>query len=160
MYYSKAAISIIKRHESLSLRAYAATTYEAHKGIYTIGWGHTHGVKRGDSITIEEANRFLIEDIKDSENIVRQYVPNSELLSQEQYDVLVSLAFNLGHKIFKNRDGSKTGILNAIEKEDHEQVVLEIPRWKYQGGKILPGLVLRRHAEMIHYCIGLEKNEC
>ena len=48
-------LDLIKSYEKLRLVAYAATEEERKQGIWTIGWGHTRGVKQGDTCTEAEA---------------------------------------------------------------------------------------------------------
>ncbi len=49
---SKAGIDLIKKYEGLRLSSYVDSA-----GVWTIGYGHTGGVKMGDVITKEEAER-------------------------------------------------------------------------------------------------------
>ena len=55
---SPAAINLIKEFESLRLEAYLCPA-----GVWTIGWGHTEGVRDGLRITEELAEEFLRRDV-------------------------------------------------------------------------------------------------
>jgi lysozyme len=80
---------LVKYFEGLHLEAYQDTA-----SIWTIGYGHTKGVKEGMKITKDEADKFFDEDIKDAEDRVLRAVP-SIALSQSEFQALVSLAYNL-----------------------------------------------------------------
>ena len=79
---------IIKMFESCRLRSYLDSGEVA-----TIGWGHTKGVKLGQTCTQEQADKWLIEDLIDAENRVKRMFPNP--MPKNEWDVLVSLAYNL-----------------------------------------------------------------
>ena len=61
-------LDLIKRYEGLILNAYKDPA-----GVYTIGYGHTKGVKKGQIITKEQAEALLIEDIAAFERHVDKY---------------------------------------------------------------------------------------
>ena len=85
---------IIQHFEGCKLVAYQDTG-QAKKGIgWTIGWGHTKGVKKGMTCTEEQARIWLKEDLADAEKRVRRMFPNQEFPKHE-WDALVSLAYNL-----------------------------------------------------------------
>ena len=50
---------LIKNFEGLRL-----TAYKCPAGVPTIGYGHTKNVKMGDVITLEQANSYLLQDLK------------------------------------------------------------------------------------------------
>ena len=82
-------LNLIKASEGLSKIAYQDVA-----GIWTIGYGHTKGVKEGMTITEEEAEKLLLKDLTDAERIVNRQFPVH--LNENQYSALVSLAFNIG----------------------------------------------------------------
>lgn len=153
---SEAYYKLVQHYEGLSLKAYAATAHEAARGLYTIGYGHTRGVKAGDIITKEQAREFLEADTLEAVRVLSKY-EHMTPLSQFQYDALLSMTYNLGPQLFRNRDGSKTGLYSALEVGDHGWVMREIPRWDKQGGAALLGLQLRRAAERFLYDLGTTK---
>lgn len=85
---SKSGFDIIKKWESCRLKAYLCSAK-----VWTIGWGHTKGVKPGDTCTQEQADRWLLEDVIVFENFVSRYFKN---VNQNQFDALVSLCYNIG----------------------------------------------------------------
>jgi len=133
-------IDLVKRFESLQLTAYICPA-----GIPTIGYGHTatvtiEDVKTGKTITEEEAEALLKQDLEGSERAVERYV--SVPLTDNQFSALVSFTFNVGSGSLKNSTLRKK--LNA---GDYDSVPGELSRWVKAGGKTLQGLVRRREAE-------------
>ena len=55
---SSILIEKLKKMEGCKLTAYQDTA-----GVWTIGYGHTAGVKRGDRCTQYQAEQFLKEDL-------------------------------------------------------------------------------------------------
>ncbi|MDT0205784.1 lysozyme, partial [Serratia marcescens] len=85
----------IKGFEALRLRAYP----DPGTGKpFTIGWGHTKGVKSGDRITQEQAEAFFSEDLAVFELTVNSAIKRT--MTQNQFDAMVSLAFNIGGPAF------------------------------------------------------------
>lgn len=85
-------IEQLKRHEGLRLKAYKCPA-----GVWTIGYGHTGGVKEYQTITQAEADRLLSADIGRAEQDARRLVPGFNDLSPRRQDALVNMAFNLGY---------------------------------------------------------------
>ena len=135
MNISKNGIDLIKKFEGCRL-----TAYKCPSGVYTIGYGHTNGVKKGQRITQRQAEAYLLEDVKKVENGVNKYV--SVPLTQNQFDALVSFCFNCGLGAFKNSTLRKK--LNA---KDYAGAGKELLRWNKAGGVVLDGLKRRRNAE-------------
>lgn len=133
--YSDQAVELIKRYEALRLRAYKPTADD----VWTIGWGHTRGVKRGQLCSPAEAEQWLHEDMKDAERYVRRV---SVPLSQNQWDALTSLVFNIGGTAF-----SKSTLLRLLNLGEYCEAAEQFDRWIYQKGKVLNGLVKRRAEE-------------
>ena len=139
MTYSPAAIDLIKEFESLRLEAYLCPA-----GVWTIGWGHTEGVRQGLRITEELAEEFLRRDAAQVDSglgtVIR--VP----LTQGQHDALVSLCFNL-------RGGAQRlpaiapRLVARINEGDYARAADEFLDIDRAGGQVLPGLVRRRAAE-------------
>ena len=126
---------MIKHFESCKL-----TAYQDSVGVWTIGWGHTAGVKKGDNWTQDEADDILLNDLEKFEGYVNQYVKVP--LTQNQFDALVSWTFNLGPGNLK----SSTMLIKLNEK-NYDEVPSQMKRWNKAGGKVLRGLERRRNAE-------------
>lgn len=128
-------LTLIKHFEGLRLRAYQCSA-----NVWTIGFGHTTGVRPGDVITSEQADEFLRQDVAEAERAVSRFVRVP--LTQFQFDALVSFVFNLGVENFRT-----STLLKKLNVGHYDSAVQEFGRWIHAGGKILPGLVRRRAAE-------------
>lgn len=135
MKLSQAGFDLIREFEG-----YRDTAYQDSVGVWTIGYGHTEGVKRGDKITQAQGVKYLEEDTQEAQGAVTRLVKVP--LTQGQYDALVSFTFNLG----TGNLGSST-LLRKLNAGDYEGAASEFPRWVNAGGKKLDGLVRRREAE-------------
>jgi lysozyme len=131
----QAAIDLVKVSESCRLQAYQDTG-----GIWTIGYGHTHGVKEGDTCTQEQADEWLAEDMQEAVDDVLRLVKVN--LTQGQFAALVDFVFNLGVGQFQH-----STLLKRINDRDFGLAGSEFSRWVYDDGKILGGLVTRRERE-------------
>lgn len=139
MRISEKGINLIKRFEGLRLGAYLDSV-----GVPTIGYGHTRGVKLGQTITQEQADAFLEEDIHEFELAIQRLVHVN--LTQNQFDALVSFTFNLGIGSLK-----QSTLLKKLNAGDITGAANEFNRWVYAGGKKLTGLVKRRSAERLMF---------
>jgi len=136
---SPAAFDLIKRCEGLRLEAYLCPAQ-----VWTIGWGHTAGVKEGDIIAEERAEELLAADVA---QIVADLPKVIHLpLTQGQCDALVSLCFNLrgGALGLARLAPNLVAKVNAGDMAGAAEEFLDIDR---AGGKVLPGLAQRRAAE-------------
>lgn len=135
-----AGLDLIKSYEQLRLVAYSATPEEFKRGIWTIGWGHISGVKKGDTCTEAEAEQFLRDDLEDSEGGIYSLVRVQ--LNQNQYDALVSLVFNIGRGAF-----ASSTLLKKLNLSDYAGASDQFLRWDKQAGVVLKGLTRRRAEE-------------
>lgn len=107
---------------------------------WTIGWGHTKGVKQGDRITQEQAEQFISDDLAVFELTVNSAIKRP--MTQNQFDAMVSLAFNIGGPAF-----AQSTLVKKFNASDVQGAADQFPRWKLSDGKVMPGLVRRRAAE-------------
>jgi lysozyme len=129
----------LKSFEGCRLQAYQ----DAAK-VWTIGYGHTKGVRRGDSITQEEAEKYLREDVEEVEGQILALNLN---LTQPQFDALVSFVYNVGIGAFK-----ESTLLRFIrEGRSENDIKKQFCSWVYSNGRTLPGLVKRREWEAIRF---------
>ena len=140
MKITKEGINLIKKFEGLRLEAYLCPA-----GVWTIGYGHTKGVKKGQVITQLEADNLLKEDLSSFEKGVTSLIKSN--INQNQFDSLVSFAFNLGLANLK----SSTLLKKVNANPNDITIVDEFIRWIYAGGKPLEGLKRRRQAEAYLY---------
>lgn len=136
MKVSKWGLDFIRGFEKLVLHAYLPTKDD----VWTIGYGHTKGVKQGDVITEAEANRLFEEDVAEVEAIIARNVKVP--LNQYQYDALVSFVFNIGEPQFK-----KSTMLRKLNMGDYAGASAEFPRWNKQKRRVVDGLTRRRKEE-------------
>lgn len=131
--------NIVKEFEGLRLKAYQDVV-----GIWTIGYGDTRGVTKGMTITKEEAEKRLTERLKEFEGYVDEYVKAK--LTQNQYDALVSLVYNIGPVNFRD-----STLLKKLNATDYAGAADEFLRWNKAGvrGKLreIEGLTNRRKKE-------------
>ncbi|MEO0624068.1 MAG: lysozyme [Pseudomonadota bacterium] len=136
---SKDGLDLIKRYEGLRLEA-----YKCDGDVWTIGYGHTKGVKPGDVITEEQADAYLREDVRQAEGAVNRLTYRG--LRQSQFDALVSFVFNLGTGNF-----SRSTLRKKVNAGEHARVVQELGKWVLAGGAPSFGLARRRAAEAVLY---------
>lgn len=146
MKISHRGIDLLKEHEGLRLEAYDCATGKPVqpggkvRGKLTIGYGSTTRVYEGMRITKQQAEQLLVRDLGRFERAVNERV--SVTLSQEQFDALVLLAFNIGEDAF-----AKSTLLKHLNKGKYHDAAAQFPRWRKDNGKVIPGLVARRAAE-------------
>jgi lysozyme len=137
---SEKGLSLIKRWESLQLRA-----YQDHVGVWTIGWGHTSAAGRpqvlpGMEITEAQAEEILRTDLAKFERWVADYITRKP--TRGQYDAMVSLCFNVGPRNFK-----ASPVLAAFNAGDLDLARKSFLHHVKAGGKYSRGLENRRKTE-------------
>lgn len=117
-------------------------SYKCPAGVWTIGYGHTGGIERGQKITQAQAEAYLLEDLQDAARKLEGVVGHSVLdtLNPNQYAALLDFVFNLG----ANKSWTIWKKLNA---RDFAAVPAQLLRFVYAGGQKLSGLERRRRAE-------------
>ncbi|MFO1187071.1 MAG: lysozyme [Alphaproteobacteria bacterium] len=132
-------LRLIKDFEGLALAAYLDAA-----GVATIGYGHTAGVKPGDRITAEEADRLLQADLAPVEARLQRLI--RVRVSGNAFSALASFAFNIGTGAF-----AKSTVLKRLNAGDRAGAADAITLWDKAriGGTLvrLPGLTRRRAAE-------------
>lgn len=136
MKISKRGIDLIKSFEGCRLHAYRCPA-----GVWTIGWGHTTSVRSGDIITQEQAEDFLIKDLAKYEHQVNKF-DDTYHWTQNEFDALVSFAFNIGNIIGLTKAGTRS----------KKQIADAILLYNKAAGVTLPGLIRRRSAEHNLFC--------
>jgi GH24 family phage-related lysozyme (muramidase) len=137
---SAAGIRHIREFEGERLKAYKCSA-----GVWTIGVGHTSAagspsVTEGMTITAAESATILARDLAAFELGVERMLEVE--VSQAQFDVLVSFAFNCGLGALK-----KSTLLKRVNEGNFDAVPAELMKWTRAGGKEVAGLVRRRRAE-------------
>ena len=148
------ALGLIKGFEGLHLAAYpdpASELARTGKGLgdpWTIGWGRTKNVKRGDRCTLDQANAWLREDVEEAAQIVRDSV--TVPLTAGEFAALTSMAYNFGYlpKSLKAcLNGGVTDKGAVMEPGSYGAALLQFPRNCRAKGKPMKGLYRRRLAE-------------
>jgi len=142
---SSTGLELIKHYEGCKLEA-----YQDQGGIWTVGYGTTHindqPVYRGQIITSDEACNLLLHQLSYFERDVN--IQTKVLLTQCQFDALVSFAYNCG-------DGAllESSLLKNINNK-HPHAALSFLLWDKVKGITDTGLLRRRMSEMHYYLTG------
>jgi lysozyme len=139
---------IVKRFEGLHKVATRTPTvtvipYVCPAGILTIGYGHTKNVKRGQVITLLEAEGLLQKDLKIAVASALSLSPVLAVTSETKLLAIADFIFNLGAGRYK-----ASTLRRRVNQQDWDEAAYELGRWVWGGGKKLPGLVARRAAEI------------
>lgn len=141
---SQKGIDLIKQFEGFRSKAYQDVV-----GVWTIGYGFTKNVKDGDTITREEAEARLRNELVEYEQAVLAACtlpPN-----QHQFDALVCCAWNIGIAGIR-----KSSMIRAHNRGDFQAAARAFLLWNKAGGKVWPGLTRRRAAEAALYLTPVE----
>ena len=131
---SSNGLNLIKSFEGCKLTAYKCLPTEKY---YTIGYGHYGSdVKAGMKITKEQAEELLLQDCKKAIKNVNSFMSKYSF-NQNQFDALVSFAFNVGSINQLTASGTRT----------LEQISSKITAYNKSGGRVIAGLVKRRAKE-------------
>ena len=131
MKISNTGLELIKSFEGCRL-----TAYQDSVGVWTIGWGHTKGVYKGQKITQQQADDMLKDDMGVYESKVNKYNGKYNF-NQNQFDALTSFAYNVGSIDQLTSNGTRT----------ISQISNKFLAYNKAGGKVLAGLTRRRQAE-------------
>lgn len=137
---SSNGMKLLEQFEGLRLEAYLDSA-----GIATIGFGsirypNGNKVKLGDKTTKSQAKQYKLHDLKEFESTVNTSVKVP--LTQNQYDALVSLSYNIGSSAFKN-----STLLKKLNSGDYKEAAEQFLVWNKVNSKKIQGLVKRREAE-------------
>jgi lysozyme len=136
MVAGEAAYALIREFEGLKLEAYQCSAK-----VWTIGYGHTTGIRRGMRCTVEQAEKWLKADVEEAERGARMLF-NKWPLTPNQFDALVSFVFNIGAPRI-----SGSGIHSLINHGDMAIAADRLLAWNMADGKVSEGLTRRRKAE-------------
>lgn len=135
MKISQNGIDLIKQFEGCKL-----TAYQDIAGVWTIGYGHTQGVYPNQTITQQQADQCLVDDLGPAQGAVNELVTAG--LNQNQFDALCSFVFNIGRSAFKT-----STLLRMLNNGDYESACSQFARWDHANGEVVSGLQIRRAAE-------------
>lgn len=119
-----------------------AHPYVCPAGYWTIGYGHLCDA-RHPPISESQAETFLSQDLMTAMRATLRYCPVLSAEPESRLAAIIDFTFNLG----AGRLQTST-LRRRVNDRDWQGVALELRRWVYGGGRVLPGLVLRRSAEI------------
>ena len=123
---------------------FRANAYQDAVGVWTIGYGSTKGVKKGDQISMANAEKLLAEELEDFKHYVENYsVKVGYHWNPQQIDALTSFVFNLGK--------GRLNQLTADGTRDNETIAEKMLLYRNAGGQVLRGLEIRRQEESEHF---------
>lgn len=140
---SQRGLEVIKEFEGFRAEAYKPIPSDP----WTIGYGFTKGVRSGDTMTREQAEQRLRSELSQYEAGVMR--ATGGIVTQAQFDALVSFAWNVG---VAGMSGSS--VIKAHNRGDYQAAARAFALWNKAGGKVWPGLTRRRAAEAAMYLSG------
>lgn len=150
MTVSQQGVDLIKGFEGLELEAYKDIA-----GIPTIGYGATQyedgtPVKMGDVITLNQAETLISIDVARRARNISEVI-GFLYLTQNQFDALVSLAYNIGLGAFKSSTVLKRVRANRNDPTIKDAFLMWNKTTINGEKKVSPGLVNRRTKEAEYY---------
>ena len=143
-----AAIDLAKRFEGFERKVkrgteIAAVPYVCPAGFWTIGHGHLCDQKH-PPINEAEAEVYLARDLQTALAATLRYCSVLATESDGRLAAIVDFTFNLGAGRLQ-----MSTLRRRINQRDWEGSIRELGKWIHAGGKVLNGLVVRRHAEAL-----------
>ena len=129
-------LSVINKYIELIMKweGYKSTAYKCPAGVWTIGYGHTLNVKKGDKCSEQQAEDWLLEDT----NYVLSKIKSWNIqLNNNQFCACVSFFYNLGFI-------STSKQINRLLKGDFDEFSYTLPKYCKANGVELQGLINRR----------------
>lgn len=142
MIVSKNGLDLIKEFESFKSKPYLCPSNKA-----TVGYGSTY-YPDGKKVTLQDK-----EITEEKAYEILEYIANKDFganinkvvkvpLSQNQFDALVSFAYNIGNANFNS-----STLLRWLNQENYKEASMQLLRWDKAKGIVLNGLTKRRKAE-------------
>lgn len=126
------------QHLTQSFEQCRLIPYQDSKGVWTDGWGNTHGViPNGPAITQDKADAQFLSNMGQAVDAVNRYT--TVKLSQNEFDSLVDLVFNIGSGNFYT-----STLLKKLNAGDKAGASMEFEKWDMCAGVHLAGLLKRR----------------
>lgn len=142
----QAAIDLAKRFEGFHRVPKhdpgRAHPYVCPAGYWTIGYGHLCD-PRHPPINEVEAEAYLAQDLQTALNATLRFCPVLATQLEGRLAAITDFTFNLGAGRLQ-----VSTLRRRINQRDWIAAGQELRRWVYGGGKVLPGLVARREAEV------------
>jgi lysozyme len=119
-----------------------AHPYICPAGFWTIGYGHLCDAQH-PPITEAEAEAYLARDLNTALAATLRHCPVLATEPEGRLAAIVDFTFNLGGGRLQT-----STLRRRVNQRDWAAAAMELRRWVYGGGKVLPGLVTRREAEV------------
>lgn len=129
------AVSFIGQWEGLRTEAYRDIV-----GVWTVCYGETKGVKRGDRYSKAECDAMLAREIASYEAALDQCL--SAEVPAGMKIALVSWTYNVGAGA-----ACRSTLVRKANAGDLRGACNELPRWNRAGGRVIRGLTNRRMSE-------------
>ena len=129
------ATTVVGHYEGKELEAYRDVV-----GVPTICFGHTEGVHIGQTLTNEQCDELLKQDLGSAFEVVDRYTSVS--LTIERRAALASFVFNVGEQAYR-----QSTLLRKLNAGETKAACAELSRWVYAKGQKYQGLVARRKTE-------------
>lgn len=136
---SARGIAHIKRMEGFRAKAYQDIV-----GVWTIGYGFTKGVKEGDTLTLAQADKRLIQELRPYERAVWEATHGR--VTQPQFDALVGLTYNIGIAGLQ-----RSTVIRRHNEGNYRAAARAFALWNKAGGREVAGLTRRRALEAAMY---------
>lgn len=134
------------------LEGYRDAAYPDVAGIWTIGYGHTKDVKKGDVCTKQQALEWLSQDVSWAWISIQRLVKKP--LTQNQLGSLLSFVYNIGSDAFSN-----SGVLRAINYGSPCDVPMQMKKWNeitIDGKRFVSQGLINRRAKEAQLWIGAD----
>lgn len=143
---STTGLTLLKHFEQCRLPAYCPTPDD----VPTIGWGATRNadgsaVRPGDHWSQVECDARLAADLKTLQAKVTRFLSDA-VTTQPQFDAMIVLAYNIGAAAL-----ASSTLMREHRAARYVEAADAFSDWRFQRGKVLPGLVRRRAAEAARY---------
>lgn len=139
------ASQLVKRWEGFRSKPYLCPA-----GVPTIGYGFTY-YPNGVRVTLLDPPM----DLEHAQQMLKWFLVNKHIpqtlrlcpmLEADQLGAIVDFLYNLGASNLRASTLRKRILAGALD-----QVPAELRKWVHGGGRVLPGLVLRREDESAYF---------
>lgn len=123
LHVSENGLRHIANEEGCRSKAYQCSAH-----VWTVGLGHTTGIKPGMKATNKEVAEYFVKDVGQAETVVNKSITQKP--SQAEYDMMVSFVFNLGAGNF-----TESTLLKKFNQGDNSGACRQYSRWVYVDGQ-------------------------
>ena len=117
-------------------------------GIGTIRYPNGKAVKKGDVITAQEKDEYFLHEVRAKVDKVNFFTRDD--INQHQFNATVDLAYNIGTTALQ-----KSSLLEMLNKDLNSHLLVDkFLQWRFDNGKMIPGLLRRRMSDAYHYFTG------